>query len=256
MKFLKLLVHNVLKKIGFDIIKYRPAIANTIVEIPFGSDPFKDIHCFLKNNASPVIFDVGANVGQSVDDFKKIFPDSSINSFEPGPETFAKLKEHCINISQVKVWNFAIGSSKGKLPFQENARSVMSSFYSPGENWWGEIKEITNVEVVTLDAFAAQQKVDFIDIVKSDTQGYDLEVFKGAEKLMRENRIGIILCEIIYSNIYKGTPQFTEVLRYLLDHNFLLVGFYGQCHQNHLLSWSDALFINAEYKKRLRLKLL
>jgi len=251
MRFIKLLIHKFFKKIGFDIVKYQPAVAGPIAEIPFGSNPFEDIHTFLKNNAFPVIFDVGGNVGQSVDEFKKIFPDSSIDSFEPGPDTFAKLREHCMEIEKVKVWNFAIGSCKGILPFQENTRSVMSSFYSPGENWWGEIKKVTNVEVTTLDAFAEQQKVNFIDILKSDTQGFDLEVFKGAERLINENRIGVILCEIIYSNIYEGTPSFTNVLSYLLDHNFLLVGFYSQCHQNHLLSWSDALFINTEYKKKI-----
>jgi len=252
MKFVKLLVRNLLKKTGYDIVKYRSAVDDTITEIPFGINPFEDISFFLKNNASPVIFDVGANIGQSVDDFKKVFPDSIINSFEPGPDTFAKLREHCIEMGKVKVWNYAIGSSEGILPFQENTRSVMSSFFSPGENWWGEIKKITNVEVTTLDTFADQQKVGFIDILKCDTQGYDLEVFKGAEKLLSENRIGIILCEIIYSNIYKGTPSFTKLLRYLLDHNFVLVGFYYQCHQNHLLSWSDALFINAEYKRKVK----
>jgi len=251
MEIIKLLIHKFFKKIGFDIVKYQPAVADPIAEIPFGSNPFEDIHTFLKNNASPVIFDVGANIGQSVDEFKKVFPNSFINSFEPAPDTFAKLREHCIEMDGVKLWKFAMGSSESVLPFQENTRSVMSSFYSPGENWWGKIKEITNVEVSTLDTFADQQKIGFIDILKCDTQGYDLEVFKGAEQLINENRIGIILCEIIYSNIYKGTPPFTEVLSYLSDHNFLLVGFYSQYHQNHLLSWSDALFINFEYKRKI-----
>ena len=43
---------------------------------------------------NPLIFDVGANQGQSVDYFKKTFPQCKIHCFEPDPQSFSRLKEN------------------------------------------------------------------------------------------------------------------------------------------------------------------
>ena len=80
----------------------------------------------------------------------------------------------------------------------------MSSFLAPSEFAWGNVEKTTEVEVVTLDSFSVENNINFIHILKSDTQGYDLEVFKGAEGLMRQNQIGLIYCELIFSNMYKN----------------------------------------------------
>ena len=123
----------------------------------------------------------------------------------------------------------------------------MSSFLPPGKTCWGEIGKMTNVEVLTLDAFANEQKIEFIHILKSDTQGYDFEVFKGAEELMKENRIGLVYFESIFSEMYKGLTPFHEVCRFLLEHNFKLVSFYQPHFQQYLISWADLMFINVDY---------
>ena len=49
---------------------------------------FDDILNLKTKNKKPMIFDVGANIGQSIERFKNIFPDSSIHSFEPGISEF------------------------------------------------------------------------------------------------------------------------------------------------------------------------
>ena len=50
---------------------------------------------YLKN---PLIIDVGANEGQSIDRFKKIFKNPIIHSFEPNPDEFKKLKKNMVMI--------------------------------------------------------------------------------------------------------------------------------------------------------------
>ena len=55
-----------------------------------------------------------------------------------------------------------------------------------------------------------------VDILKSDTQGYDFEVFKGAQQAMRDNRIGLLYFEFIFSDMYKNLPPFDEVFRLTL----------------------------------------
>jgi hypothetical protein len=78
--------------------------------------------------------------------------------------------------------------------------------------------------------------------LKSDTQGYDLEVLRGASRMLSEKRIALIYLEVTFSRIYQGSPRFDEVYGFLADHGMALVSFYDMIYQHKLLSWTDALF--------------
>ena len=242
MKNVKRFIRDLLRKTGFDV---RPL--GTTVN---GCAPFHDIKFFLKDVECPTIFDIGANLGQSVDHFRETLQNPIIHSFEPSPATYAKLSTRCRCMPGVKTWNYGVGSCKATLPFTENICSDMSSFLEPGESCWGKVEKVTNVEVLTLDSFVKEQGVEYVHVLKSDTQGYDFEVFKGAEELMNEERIGLIYFEFIFSDMYKNLPAFHEVFRFLTAHRFSLVSFYKSHFQQDLVSWADALFINASYNKR------
>ena len=202
---------------------------------------------FVGDAPRPMIFDVGANYGQSVDKFKKAFPLSFIHSFEPSPITFASLKRHCSAFSDVHVWNLGVGACNGTLPFLENSQSDMSSFLPPSKCGWGEIVRTTDVKITTLDVFAEEQGVEFVHVLKSDTQGFDYEVFKGARNLMRQDKIGLIYFEFIFSDMYKNLPLFHDVFQYLSENRFDLVSFYDFHFQNELVSWADVLFVNRAF---------
>lgn len=215
-----------------------------------GRNPFSDVKQFVPTSARPLILDVGANTGQSVANFKEIFPASTIHSFEPSRETFQKLSQNIAGQETVFPWNFALGASTCQQVFFENTHSDMSSFLEPDKTSWGEIAKESTIEVVTLDRFLEAQQIAFVDILKSDTQGYELEVFKGAEEAMRMNRIGLVYFEFIFSEMYKKLPPFDEVYRYLKDRNFLLVSICDLHYRNRLASWGDLLFVNKEYYAR------
>jgi FkbM family methyltransferase len=242
MGLLKNTIRKLLRRNGYDIVQ----------TTDLGVNPFADMQRFLKGQKQPMIFDVGANEGQSVDEFKSAFPDASICSFEPSPQTHETLKKHCEGIPGARTWNCGIGSSNGTLPFREMEHNVKSSFLLPSVKCSGQIVKTTDVPVITLDSFAKEQGIDFVHVLKSDTQGYDFEVLKGASGLMENNRIALVYFEIIFSDMYKNLPSIPEVLRYLTEKNFTLVTFYRQYFQDELLSWTDALFINCEYERARR----
>src|SRR5206468_6751879 len=74
----------------------------------------------------PVIFDVGANVGQSIDLFGRLFPESSIYAFEPAADCFALLKGKYTN-EKVRLSQLALSSSDGSREFFYYQRSVLNS---------------------------------------------------------------------------------------------------------------------------------
>lgn len=225
-----------------DVVRVDPAA--------LGMDPFQDMRRFLGGEGSPLVLDVGANVGQTVERVQGVFPGARIHSFEPSPGTFEVLKRNCAGRENVTLWNRGVGSAEGRLMFQENERSDMSSFLAPGERCWGRVVKETEVEVVTLDAFARREGIEFVHVLKSDTQGFDFEVFKGAEGLMAEGRIALIYFEFIFSDMYQQLPPFHEVFKHLTERRFALVSFYESHYQRELVSWTDALFIHLPFHEK------
>jgi hypothetical protein len=144
------------------------------------------------------------------------------------------------------VWNCGLGTAVGKQTFLENTHSDMSSFLELSKTGWGKIVKESAVDVTTVDQFLADHQIERVDILKSDTQGYDFEVIKGAEQAIRRNAVGLLYFEFIFSQMYKNLPRFDEVFRHLTDRGFRLVSIYEMRHQENLASWADALFVNPQ----------
>jgi Methyltransferase FkbM domain len=125
----------------------------------------------------------------------------------------------------------------------------MNSLLEPSVDCFGETKETYNVQVRTLDEYCGRQGITRIDILKSDTQGFDLEVIKGAAKLMARHRVHLVYVEIIFANMYKGLPRFDEMYGFMADRGFCLVSFYTFHYLHDRVAWTDALFLDPEYGK-------
>src|SRR3954471_6435418 len=174
-----------------------------------GEDLAADLKGFV---ADPkVIFDVGANKGQSARYYLENFPDCQVHAFEPVAELFQDLSAAMEGERSVTLNNVAVGATPGPHRFLVNSDFYMSSFLEPGPQAWGAVTRETTVEVVTLDDYCARKGIESIDVLKSDTQGYDLEVLKGARGLMEAGRIGLILVEIIFAELYKDGARVEDI---------------------------------------------
>jgi FkbM family methyltransferase len=213
-----------------------------------GQDPFRDMQKLVASPYRPVIFDVGANVGQSIDLFRGRFEEPVIHAFEPGADTFLELRKHAAGTPDLYLNNFALGSRPGVSDFLENTCSVMSSFLEPGQDCWGNIRSRRAVEVKTIDDYCQHNDISHIEILKSDTQGFDLEVIRGAENRLAQSFIHLIFLEITFSDMYKRLPRLDEIYAFLIDRGFFLVSFYKFEYQNNRAGWTDALFINPKYR--------
>lgn len=226
-------IRKLINRMGYNIVPITPT----------GKNPISDMKMFLPND-EPLIFDIGANIGQTVNRFRSAFPKAKIYSFEPSPTTFETLKGNVLKHTNVYLHNCAMGSSLKQMTFFENTFSEMSSFLKLSEFGWGTVAKETLVDVNTVDHFCSDNGIDRIDILKSDTQGFDFEVFKGAEGSMRLNKIGLIYFEVTFSDMYKDLPSFGEIYNFLVGHNFRLVSFYKFFYQEQLVSWTDAVFVH------------
>jgi FkbM family methyltransferase len=168
-------------------------------------------------------------------------------AFEPNRMAFDELRQRCFGIEGVHLNNFGLGAEVGTLELLENTCSELSSFLEPTVECGGEIARRSRVEVRTVDDYCAKNGISCIDILKSDTQGFDLQVLKGAKHLLMRQRIHLVYMEITFCEMYKNSPKLSEIYGFLMDHGFSLVSFYKFYYQNWRAGWTDALFINPRF---------
>lgn len=191
----------------------------------------------------PLIYDVGANIGQSLRTCKDVFPRAQIHSFEPSASSFARLAQAAAAYDDVYVNQTAVGSTVGSLPLHVNDRSDMSSLLTPSEACWGRVVASRDVPLTTLDVYSAGRKLQYLHLLKTDTQGYELNVLQGAESLFSQGRVGAVLTELIFSDMYEGSARADQILEFLFDYGLRLVSFYDLEHRRGVAGWCDALFV-------------
>lgn len=82
--------------------------------LPRGIDVVYDIANSFPMYRVDIVFDVGANVGQSAKHYLKCFPNSHIYCFEPSSNTFRRLQDNLEVNDRIHCVQMALSSSRGK----------------------------------------------------------------------------------------------------------------------------------------------
>lgn len=198
---------------------------------------------------SATFFDVGANVGQTVFEVRDAFPGARVVAFEPFPEPFATLRERTAKLKDASVFPLALGASAGTLEVQARERSVLNSLVgaaaatatgSPRPNG-------ISIPVETLDGFCAAQGFDAVDVLKTDTEGYDLEVLKGAEGMLTAGRVRFVYTEVTFFEGNRQNSPFVPIFNHLSARNYHFLGLYEIYSMHHFSEpnfFCNALFVH------------
>jgi FkbM family methyltransferase len=177
-------------------------------------------HRWLSVDQVRCIFDVGANVGQSATAFATSFPNAIIHSFEPFPAPFHELETTSIRFTgRITPWQLALGDQE--IAIETSVDPISNSqlnMVSPGSGG-------ATIEVTTLDAFCYRERITSIDILKTDTEGYDARVLRGAGRMLSEKRIHCIVSEVGFVGDRHHTP-FEHVYEFLNSYGYQLAGLY------------------------------
>lgn len=165
-----------------------------------------------------VFIDAGANIGTISLPVANRNP-VQVFAFEPAPNIFNVLKANkqlnCLE--NVQTIPQGLSDREGTTDFYESARA---------HGWSGMVKidgfQKHRITTTTLDAFATAHRIGRIAVLKVDVQGWEYFVFKGAEKLLSEKRIGTIIFEFEWwaeqnAGLEAGTTQ-----QFLLDKGYKL----------------------------------
>lgn len=237
---MKWLIQSLFRPLGYQIHDMRK----------FGREPWRDLEILLQSVSAPMCFDVGAHRGETVKNFCEHFPGTTIHAFEPDPDNFAALTSATKGLPHVHRHSLALGDAPTEAKLQKTAFSMSNSLLSVAKTLHSaahqKIGEV-NVSVTTLDLFCQQQRIETIDLLKTDCQGFDLRVLRGGHGLLSKGNVRIIQCESMFTAEYEGQGWFYEILQYLTGLNYVPVSF-GEPARNerHEILWSDVIFKRRE----------
>jgi len=201
----------------------------------------KKKYSFLKkriNNDINIFIDIGAHHGDTISDFLEIFSINTIYAFEPSKENFNKLKakkdeiEKSISV-KIKIFPYGLGNKNDVLPLNEIADGVSNTFNALNINsrYFKRKKFITTLfgikkfiknkvptKIIRLKEFIEREKIDKIDFIKIDTEGFEFNILLGLENDIK--KVKFILFEHHYDNMIIKNYKFKDINKLLKDNGF------------------------------------
>lgn len=170
---------------------------------------FKLLKRDLKLTQPLCIFDVGANQGLFVKMTHQHLPKISFNihAFEPGLSTFKALSTSCDEYDNVILNNIAFGKQvgKSKLYYEKEGSTLASLSKRQLDNDTISFNCSETIKIDTVDNYCFKHSISKIDLLKIDVEGHEIDVLRGASRMLNEKRIKAILFEFGRGNIDSRT---------------------------------------------------
>jgi FkbM family methyltransferase len=173
-----------------------------------------------------VIFDVGGHTGETALFYAGHAPRARIFSFEPVSRNFSALSANTAHVPRIECVNAALGSStEERLLYHGETSQTHSLVEGVNRHDRGPGSSET-IRTCRLDDFAASRGITRIDILKTDTEGYDLEVLRGAEGLLSCGGVDFVYSETGFDSSDSQHTSFFELFEFLTARGFGFLGLY------------------------------
>ncbi len=191
------------------------------IEVDGEREILKKLNRENKKGKKLIIFDVGANKGDYSLECVKFVKNSEIYAFEPSKKAFEIFKKNLKN-TKVQSYNFGFGEKEkeGTL-FYDDEGTALASLYNRKLDYRKiYFTKKKKIKIKTIDSFCKENSIDKIDLLKIDVEGNELNVLKGAKKMIKDKKIKKIQFEFGGCNI--DSKVFLKDFWYLLhkDYNF------------------------------------
>ncbi len=183
----------------------------------------------LKRLDVKTVLDVGANIGQFYFELKSAGFSGEVISFEPLPDAHQTLTLISKKWPNWKIYDrVALGNTETMTTMNVAKNSASSSIRCQTDLMkqnagYAEEVEQVEIKVTTLDNILASMTLGSFAL-KIDTQGYELEVLKGASRLLEE--VKLVSVELSLAELYEGQASYYCIDEYLRSLGFKLIDLY------------------------------
>ena len=212
----------------------------------------------IDNNCIGNVIDVGANRGQFAEKLKKIGYKGIIHSIEPLSSEYAVLTQRANKHKNWFCHKIAAGDKTSKEKINITESSDFSSILEPNgysdKKFHNKARVIgtEQVDVCTLDEY--QSKLMPYDdnkglMIKIDTQGYEMNVIKGAAMLLEKT--DVLAVEVSMKAIYEKMTNYIQLVDYLNNCGFDIVGMYPVSRDEDTMALieADCLFVRKDRER-------
>lgn len=191
----------------------------------------KNIKLSIGNNFSTLI-DVGAHHGKYILSIKKKFNIREIYGFEPNPIAFKILEKKVTKFNEINIFNYGIADVEEDKILNQNIESSSSSINNLNKNskyykkkyllfnflGFKKTTNPINIKTIKLANFIDKNKIDKVDLLKIDTEGYEFNVIRGlGEKI---SKIKLIHLEHHFDDMIIKNYKLSDIHNYLKNNNF------------------------------------
>lgn len=220
--------------------------------VPRGRYWLYDVQRFAGSRELDIVFDVGANIGQTAYDLIRYLPNAHIFCVEPVHLTMQKLKEKYARYSNIEFVQAAFGSRRETVSLPLHRDSELNSLVRRQPRMDDLTGQCETISVDTIDNFCRTRGIGCIDLLKLDVQGWELEVLRGAEAMIEHNAVHLVYAEVTFKKSDTDMQYFSELHDYMACNRFNFCGLYdvyryGPAKQ--FVGFSNALYINSAFAK-------
>ena len=188
---------------------------------------------FLPNEIKPGmnVLEAGANIGYYlIQEARMVGEEGHIYAFEPDPNNIDLLNKNIAlnEITNVTFNPAALGNQEGKIKFNLADRGNLSGFTF-------ETDKSVDVQMYKGDEILKGKRIDY---VRMDVEGFELEILKGLENLLKESVKGLFI-EIHPTYLLEHGSSLEHFLGWLDERGFKIVKAFSD------YDWNSAEFDNA-----------
>lgn len=175
----------------------------------------------LRDVRAPTIFDVGAFRGDYAAMARSVLPSAVIHCFEPGqaglPQLHQLAREADLRVHELAL---AAAAGQGTLHSDPDMPTMASLHPSALAAVGGTSTQRQLVEATTIDLFCDEHAIRRVDLLKIDTEGTEIDVVRGAARMIGRGAIGIIQFEFGYGDV--ATRTFLRDFYDILEQSYTL----------------------------------
>jgi FkbM family methyltransferase len=199
----------------------QPSLNSIVTSVLLGEgDWFESEMEFWRGWLKPgmTVIDVGANAGvYTFSAATRVGSGGKVIAIEPFPACVSYLKETCrVNeFDWVKVYGAAASDRAGQIRLSVCGASELNEVIA--EDVAVEPGQAVEVACLTLDSLIDTEQLTAVDFLKLDAEGHEINVLRGAQRLLAE-----FSPVILYENIAGAQGSNVEVAQFLIEHGYQL----------------------------------
>lgn len=195
---------------------------------------FDDQFLFVNPKDELVIFDIGSNVGDTVEKYRVMCKNAEIHSFEAIPHVMKIQEKKFQSDPEIYVNNIAISDEEGKFTYRVNNYQDTSSLLNANKDFlpdrYGDVYDMkyeVEIMMTTLDNYCVKRGIESIDIIKMDIQGAELKALQGAHQLLTSGKVKVLFLECLFLPFYENQAFFADLIVHLAKYDYHFHYFYN-----------------------------